>query len=80
MEKFVKFNFAQLEEIGKYHPNLYWFDGDWEQSAKKWHAAEIREMIMKNNPKAIINSRLQGYGDYATAEFGVPINKPDNPY
>jgi len=79
-EKFVKFNFAQLKEIGKYNPDLYWFDGDWEQSAQKWHASEIRDLLLKNNPKTIINSRLQGYGDYATPELGVPINKPENPY
>ncbi len=78
--KFVKFNFAQLEEISRYKPDLYWFDGDWEQSAEKWHAAEIRQFILSDNPSAIINSRLQGYGDYATPEQGVPINKPESPY
>jgi len=79
-EKFVKFNLAQINEIGEYKPDLYWFDGDWEQSAEKWHAKEIREMILENNPNSIINSRLQGYGDYATPEQGVPITTPKNPY
>jgi alpha-L-fucosidase len=78
--RFVKFNFAQLKEISKYKPDLYWFDGDWEQSAEKWHAKEIRELVLSENPEAIINSRLQGYGDYATPEQGVPISKPDSPY
>jgi alpha-L-fucosidase len=80
-DKFVKFNFCQLEEImEKYNPDLYWFDGDWEQSAEKWKAPLIREMILDHNPKAIINSRLQGYGDYATPEQGLPITKPEEKY
>ena len=78
--RFVKFNMAQLKEIGKYKPDLYWFDGDWEQSAEKWHAKEIRELVLSENPYAIINSRLQGDGDYATPEQGVPISKPESPY
>jgi len=67
--RFNTFNHGQIEEIGKnFNPDLYWFDGDWEQSAEKWKAAEIRKMILDRNPSAIINSRLQGYGDYATPE------------
>jgi alpha-L-fucosidase len=80
-QRFVEFNFAQINElIRKYRPDLIWFDGDWEQSAEKWHAREIREMLLKANPDIIINSRLQGYGDYATPEQGVPIHRPDADY
>lgn len=78
--KFVDFNFAQLEELQEYHPDLWWFDGDWEQSAESWRALEIRNMLLENNPTTIINSRLQGYGDYATPEQGVPIHKPQSDY
>jgi len=78
--KFTKYNLGQIAEIGKFKPDLYWFDGDWEQSAARWKAKEIREMILKNNPNAIINSRLQGYGDYATPEQGVPIHRPKSRY
>lgn len=75
--KFVKFNFGQITEImDNYNPDLMWFDGDWEQSAEKWHAAEIRELLNQKNSNIIINSRLQGYGDYATPEQGLPIHKP----
>lgn len=77
---FTKFNFGQLEELTKFNPDLYWFDGDWEQSAEKWKAKEIRELLLQKTPNTIINSRLQGYGDYATPEQGVPIVKPDNNY
>lgn len=77
---FTKFNFGQLEELTKFNPDLYWFDGDWEQSAEKWKAEEIRNLLLEKTPSAIINSRLQGYGDYATPEQGIPITKPDSKY
>jgi len=80
-EKFTAFNHAQITELGKsFNPDLWWFDGDWEQSAEKWRAKEIREMILERNPGAIINSRLQGYGDYATPEQGLPSSKPADKY
>lgn len=78
--KFTKYNLGQIEEIGQFKPDLYWFDGDWEQSAERWKAEEIRKMILQNNPKAIINSRLRGYGDYSTPEQGVPIHRPKSKY
>lgn len=78
---FNEFNHYQINEIlENYNPDLVWFDGDWEQSAEMWKAKEIREMILENNPNTIINSRLQGYGDYATPEQGVPIHKPKDEY
>jgi alpha-L-fucosidase len=80
-KKFTYYNLGQINEIGKnFNPDLYWFDGDWEQSAEKWKAPEIRNMILKNNPDAIINSRLQGYGDYATPEQGLPVSRPKDKY
>jgi alpha-L-fucosidase len=71
----------QIREIStSFNPDLVWFDGDWEQSAKAWHAEEIRQMLLNNNPNVIINSRLQGYGDYATPEQGIPVIKPKDQY
>jgi len=79
--RFLHFDFGQISEIGKnFNPDLYWFDGDWEQSAEKWKAAEIRKMILDRNPVAVINSRLQGYGDYATPEQGLPVKRPAEKY
>lgn len=80
-EKFIKFNFCQLEELSKkFKPDLYWFDGDWEQSAEAWHARELSENLRKWNPGVILNSRIQGYGDYSTPEQGLPISKPNSNY
>lgn len=80
-DRFNRFNHAQIKElVNNFNPDLWWFDGDWEQSAEKWKAEEIRKTILDKNPNAIINSRLQGYGDYATPEQGLPVKAPAEKY
>jgi alpha-L-fucosidase len=77
--RFADFNFCQLEELSKtYKPDLYWFDGDWEQSAERWRAKELSMSLRKWSPGVILNSRIRGYGDYATPEQGLPVTKPDS--
>lgn len=77
--RFVDFNCCQLEELStQFNPDLYWFDGDWEQSAKKWKAKELSEELRSRNKNVILNSRIQGYGDYETPEQGLPITRPEN--
>lgn len=66
--------------MDNYHPDLLWFDGGWEQSAGKWNAARIRKLLLEKNPEIIINSRLPGYGDYATPEQGLPVKRPKAKY
>jgi len=79
--RFMEFNKGQINEIiVQFNPDLIWFDGDWEQSAEKWDAPGIRKMILERNPSLIINSRLAGYGDYATPEQGIPVTKPKEEY
>jgi alpha-L-fucosidase len=74
---FLKFQQAQLKEVcEKFTPDLLWFDGDWDYNAELWKAREQRMSIFKLLPKVILNSRLNGYGDYATPEQGVPVCKP----
>ena len=80
-EKFVKFNMAQISELSNgFNPDLFWFDGDWEQSAEAWHSADIIKMLRHKNPNVIVNSRIQGYGDYATPEQGIPVTRPKAKY
>lgn len=80
-QHFVDFDFAQLRELSAaYNPDLYWFDGDWEQTAEAWNAPGIISLIRSYNPGVVVNSRIQGYGDYATPEIGVPVARPDDCY
>ena len=75
--RFLDYMHGQLAELGeRYGPDLWWFDGDWEHSAAQWQAPKVRADILRRDPGAIINSRLQGHGDYATPEQGVPVLKP----
>ena len=77
-EKFITFYQHQLMEINTlYKPDLWWFDGDWEHSAEEWKAAELRSALLARNPAAIINGRLQGYGDYNTPEQNIPVSRPN---
>lgn len=80
-QKFRKFNFEQMTELNKrWKPDLYWFDGDWEQTAEDWDSKGIVSMLRASNPDVIINSRIQGYGDYSTPEIGVPVDRPKSRY
>ena len=80
-DNFCKFNFGQLAELNNtYKPDLYWFDGDWEMSAETWRAKEIMELLRGGNKNVIVNSRITGYGDYATPEQGVPVVRPEEKY
>ena len=76
-QQFLQFMHGQIGELSaQFHPDLFWFDGDWEHSNEEWNAPKIRQDILAANPNAIMNGRLQGYGDYATPEQNMPITKP----
>ncbi|MCK5146100.1 alpha-L-fucosidase [bacterium] len=80
-QRFLKFQKGQLKEITKrFKPDLIWFDGDWDYEAEMWEAAAQRKMLFDINPQVILNSRLNGYGDYGTPENGLPITRPKDEY
>ncbi len=80
--RYLAFYQSQIQELStKFNPDLFWFDGDWEHSAAEWEAQKVRDMILENNPDAIINGRLAGFGDYETPEQNFPITRPSlNPW
>ncbi len=78
---FLDFNRRQLMELCQnFKPDLIWFDGDWDYSAQQWKAKELSEAVRACNPAVILNSRINGYGDYSTPEQGVPIHRPKDDY
>lgn len=80
-DRFMDFNLGQIKELdSQYHPDLYWFDGDWEHPSSKWKSGAIKELLLANNPGVIVNSRLNEYGDYGTPEQGVPVVRPEGPW
>jgi alpha-L-fucosidase len=80
-QKYITYYQTQLNELSsQYHPDLLWFDGDWEHSSIEWHATETLEDLKKYNPNIIINSRLNNHGDYETPEQGIPVIRPDNEF
>jgi alpha-L-fucosidase len=75
--RFRDFFQGQIDEVlTMFNPDLWWFDGDWEHSAERWEAEKIRHRILAHNSQAILNGRLQGYGDYATPEQNFPVSRP----
>lgn len=75
--RYLKMMNAQINEVNtQFKPDLWWFDGDWEHSAEEWDAQNVRKEILKKYPGAIINGRLQGYGDYETPEQNFPVTRP----
>ena len=75
--RYRQFFQGQIKEIStQLNPDLWWFDGDWEHSAEQWESEKVRNIILSKNPKAIINGRLQGYGDYETPEQNFPVSRP----
>jgi alpha-L-fucosidase len=72
---------GQIQELMEnYHPDLIWFDGDWEHNSEEWESGHVRNLILSYNPNAIINGRLQGYGDYQTPEQNIPVSRPPYPW
>lgn len=80
-QQYQNYMMGQLNELSDhFHPDLLWFDGDWEHNAGEWQADKILAGLRKYNPNIIVNARLTGHGDYDTPEQGVPVLKPSNPY
>ena len=78
-QHFLDFDNAQLKELQEaYDPDLIWFDGDWDFSSEEWNGPGIVSMLREKNPDIVINSRIQGNGDYATPELGVPVVRPEH--
>lgn len=81
--RYLDFHRGQLRELctqfGKV--DLLWFDGDWDPGDDRfWRMKELRDLLHSWQPEVILNSRMRGYGDYATPEQGIPIAQPHGPW
>lgn len=76
-DNFLKFNDKQLKELSGFNPDLFWFDGDWGMPVHYWKMEEMRKKLKSWNPGIVLNERIGTYGDYETAEQGVPFRKRD---
>ncbi|MEU0126480.1 alpha-L-fucosidase [Streptomyces sp. NPDC006289] len=80
-ERFLKYRAAQVREVAElFHPDLLWFDGEWERGEEQWRMDELAQEVVSLLPEAVLNARLTGHGDYATPEQGLPIEAPDGPW
>ncbi|MFX4271292.1 alpha-L-fucosidase [Propionibacteriaceae bacterium Y1685] len=80
-QRFLAFHRAQVEELTTtYHPDLLWFDGDWERDPEQWRMGELRAAIADWDAQVVCNGRMLGAGDYATPEQGVPVVPPPGPW
>jgi alpha-L-fucosidase len=83
MGKYIVYMKNQLKElINRYHPFLFWFDGNWQKPWTQTEAVDMYKYIKQLDPDIIINNRLNGLndhkvldsetvGDYATPEQQV---------
>ena len=78
MEKFLEYRDNQLLELNNLFNQIYGGLMEIEHSAQEWKS--LKQILLEKNPKVIINSRLNNYGDYDTPEIGVPIYRPKSNY
>ena len=77
--RFLEFHHGQLKELSdRYHPDLFWFDGDWERDDEHWDMGALRkELRIWNGKDIILNARMRGFGDYLTPEQALPVTRPN---
>lgn len=81
VEKHMIPQFKEL--IGKYKPSLVFTDGEWWNTAKEWHAAELIAWYYNLvGQDAIVNNRW-GHGSnigFLTPEYSAGISSTDRPW
>ena len=80
-QRYLAYRDAQVTElVTRYHPDLLWFDGEWERTEAQWSIDPLADRILTANPDTILNARMLSRGDYATPEQGLPMTMPDGPW
>jgi alpha-L-fucosidase len=81
-KEFLRFHRSQIKELlTTYAPvDLIWFDVMWGQGFFDYECAELREFIHSHSAQTVINSRMDGHGDYETPEQFIPVHAPPGPW
>lgn len=80
-QRYLDYRDGQVAElVERYHPDLLWFDGEWERAEDQWRIDRLADAILTAAPRTILNARMLSRGDYATPEQGVPIVAPPGPW
>lgn len=81
-ERFLTFRQNQLQELlTEYGPiDLIWFDVMIGSHLHDYKSKELRDFLRSLNPEIVINSRMEGYGDYETPEQFIPVYAPKGPW
>ncbi|MEY9942757.1 alpha-L-fucosidase [Streptacidiphilus sp. MAP5-52] len=80
-ERYLAYRTAQVRElVTAHHPDLLWFDGEWERSEEQWRLDELADAILSVSPDTVLNGRMLSQGDYATPEQGLPVTTPPGPW
>ena len=81
-ERYRDFMLGQLDELltGYGDLDILWLDGEFEHTPDEWRFDEIRALIRKRQPRALVNDRCLGHGDFATPEQQLPMMAPDRPW
>lgn len=53
--------------------DLFWTDAMLYRKGYSWDTKEVKDMIMELQPDAMVNGRLDGYGDFLTSEQRLPL-------
>jgi len=81
--EFLAFRDAQIAELVKYKPDIWWIDGGWERTPEKWDAKALCESVLAANPGSIFGRTsfpVPGGLCYATPEQGLPTTTVEGPW
>ncbi|TPQ22439.1 alpha-L-fucosidase [Streptomyces sporangiiformans] len=79
--RYLAYRDGQVRElVERFHPDVLWFDGEWERTEEQWRMRDLADLIHKGSPDTILNGRMLSYGDYATPEQGAPLQAPEGPW
>lgn len=81
-ESFLAFHRSQVRELLTRYAdvNLLWFDVMMGSDRFNYRCGELRDFIHQLAPGIVINSRMDGHGDYETPEQFIPVYAPDGPW